>query len=345
MCLYPQLIFNPKYKANQKNGGVIPPLKDQKIAYVPIGCGDCMECRKRKAREWQTRLLEDIKQHKNGKFITLTFSNEEYTKLITESQERSNKSTAKRQIIDLTKLKGYELDNAVATKAIRLFTERWRKKYKTALRHWFITELGHEGTENIHLHGIIWTNENWKTIQKIWNYGIIWPNPEHKKIINYVNSKTVNYIIKYITKKDEIHKTYKSIVLTSKGIGANYTTSRNAKNNKYNNDDTNTTYRTDTGHKMAMPIYWRNKLYTEEQREQLWIQQIDKNTRWVCGEKIDISQSEQEYYKTLKYHQERNIKLGYGNGQKSWKQVEYELQRRELMQKARIKKIIEQGPE
>ena len=59
MCLYPRLIQNKKYIAN-KNGGVIPPVSDNRVRFVPIGCGKCIECRKQKKREWQVRMLEDI---------------------------------------------------------------------------------------------------------------------------------------------------------------------------------------------------------------------------------------------------------------------------------------------
>ena len=44
-------------------------------------------------------------------------------------------------------LQGYELDNAIAAYAIRKFLERWRKKFKKSLRHWLVTELGHNGIE------------------------------------------------------------------------------------------------------------------------------------------------------------------------------------------------------
>ena len=56
MCLYPKLIKNRKYTANEKNGGIVPVFKDIRTLYVPIGCGVCMECMKKKAREWQIRL-------------------------------------------------------------------------------------------------------------------------------------------------------------------------------------------------------------------------------------------------------------------------------------------------
>ena len=64
MCLYPKLIKNPKYKGNKKNGGIIPPSYDERVMWVPIGCNRCMECKKQKAREWRTRLLEDIRNTK-----------------------------------------------------------------------------------------------------------------------------------------------------------------------------------------------------------------------------------------------------------------------------------------
>jgi len=156
MCLYPKLIKNPKYKSNQKNGGIIPPITDNRVLYVPIGCQNCIECRKQKARNWHIRLLEEIKTAKNAYFITLTFSN-------TSIAELSKEHTAQ----------GYALDNAIATIATRRFLERWRKTHKKSLKHWLITELGHNGTENIHLHGILWFEQK-SDILKLdqhWKYG------------------------------------------------------------------------------------------------------------------------------------------------------------------------------
>ena len=147
MCLYPTFGQNPKYKANKKNGGNIPAVSDIRVTKVPIGCGKCIECRKQEARKWQIRLLEDIRHNPNGQFVTFTFSNKSIAELTKIIHEKSD-----------TKITGYNLDNEIATVAMRRFLERWRKKYKVSLRHWFITELGHTGTENIHLHGIIWSN-------------------------------------------------------------------------------------------------------------------------------------------------------------------------------------------
>jgi len=313
--------------ANKKNGGVIPPINDERVTMVAVGCGNCMECRKQKSRGWQIRLLEDIKTNKNGKFVTLTFSNES----IKELTEKINTKEIKAE--------GYTLDNAIATQAVRYFLERWRKKYKKSIRHWLVTEIGHNGTENIHLHGIIWTDETLEEVERIWKYGIIWKGKKtNGKIENYVNQKTVNYIVKYVTKTDEKHKTYKGIILTSAGIGREYSKSINAKNNVYKGEKTEETYRTDSGYKISMPVYWRNKIYTEEEREKLWIMKLDKEERYVGGEKINISKGEEEYYRTLKYYQRISKELGYGTDEKDWTRETYERERRIIKQKERIKK-------
>ncbi|AXH73569.1 MAG: replication initiator protein [Microviridae sp.] len=345
MCLYPKLIRNKKYTENKKNGGQLPPVVDERTLYVPIGCQNCIECRKKKAREWQVRLQEDIKEtgkwieKENGtkkwiewgkpKFITLTFSNEsikELTKTITKENSSSPPE-------------GYNMDNTIATKAIRLFLERWRKKYKKSLRHWLVTEIGHNGTENIHMHGIVWTNEPMEEVEKTWQYGYVWKGKKEKgQIINYVNSQTINYIIKYITKADEKHTTYKSIILTSPGIGGNYTkkTIGDWKKNIYKPEETNETYRTTNGNKIALPIYYRNKIYTEEEREKLWIEKLNKEERYVLGIKIDISEGDKEYKEAIEEARRKNIRLGYGTGKTDHNVELYEKERRKIMQLTRI---------
>lgn len=334
MCLFPKLMRNPKYKATKKNGGIIPPISDNRVTYVPIGCGNCIECTKQKQTQWKTRLLEDIKSNKTGKFITLTFSNQQLTYII------EGKDTDGKIISPPLKTEGYILDNQIATIAVRRFLERWRKRFKKSVRHWLITELGHNGTEHLHLHGILWTNETPETIKELWKYGYIWPRKSYTKNKpwegNFVSERTVNYIGKYITKKDLQHKTYKPVILCSKGIGANYIESHNCKNNKYIPGETNETYTTKTGNKLGLPIYWRNKIYTDDEREKLWLEKLDKEVRWVMGEKIDISKGDEEYNKRRKYYQEKNKRLGYGNDEKDWDREKYEREARILKQKERM---------
>lgn len=322
------MIKNRKYIKNKTNNGNVPTLPDRRIEYVPIGCGNCFECRRQKAREWQVRLMEDIKTNKNGKFITLTFSNESLLKLQNEGTiKRTDPDTGKIQTLQISNLKGYDRDNATATKATRLFNERWRKKYRKALRHWLVTELGHNGTERIHLHGIIWTDETYDTIRQIWQYGYIWPKPK-SKVKTWVNNQTINYIVKYVNKVDPKHKEYKSIILTSPGIGANYINTNAAFKNMR---DQTETYKTTTGHEIALPIYWRNKLFTDHDKETLWIKKLDKQIRYVDKVKYDISKTEKHYNNAVKDARNKNKTLGYG-GRKNENRKQYEEQRREIIQ-------------
>lgn len=328
MCLYPTLRPNKKYTMNKKNGGNVPVMRDNRVAFVPTGCGRCMECRKQKGREWQVRLLEDVRHNKGGKFVTLTFSDESIYELTQKLREGGFKGN------------GYELDNAIATYAVRHFFERWRRKFKKSARHWLITELGHKGTENVHLHGVIWTDQPMEVIRERWKYGYIWPKKDDKTP-NYVNERTANYMTKYVQKMDFDHRLYKPKIYNSEGIGAGYLEREDSKKHQYKGKDTIQTYKTRTGHEIAMPIYLRNKLWTEEEREQLWLHTLDKNERWVGGERIrnaNTTEGEQEYFATLEHYREINTRLGYGDDRKDYDRKRYESDLRKLRQAERLAK-------
>ena len=211
MCLYPKLIKNRRYTVTKKNGGKIPPVFDERTLYVPIGCGKCIECMKQKKRNWQVRLLEEIKHDKTGKFVTLTFSE--------EALECLSKDVVIKNMDSI-------IENEMATLAVRRFLERWRKKHKKSVKHWLITELGHNGTERIHLHGIIFTNEI-EDVKNLWKYGHIW-------VGEYVNEKTINYIVKYCNKLDIQHKGYIPKIMTSAGIGKKFIERIDSRINKFN---------------------------------------------------------------------------------------------------------------
>ena len=177
MCLYPKKVLNRKYLPNRKNGGIVPAISDENLRFVEIPCGNCMECMKKKSREWTVRLSEELKYNPNAYFITLTFNEESYNMLMNCLIRTGN--------YDHSEI------NEIARLAVRRFLERYRKTHKKSIRHWLITELGHEGTERLHLHGIIWTNHI-DEIAWFWNYGFIWKG-------EYTNQQTINYIVKYVS--------------------------------------------------------------------------------------------------------------------------------------------------
>ena len=152
MCLYPKLIKNKRYAPNKKNGGIPPQCPDERLRYVTAACGKCMECRQQKQRQWLVRMSEELRQEPNAYFITLTIDDESYSELSNTYKITDN--------------------NEIATKAIRLCLERIRKQTGKSIKHWFITELGHEKTERLHLHGIVWGIGNGKKVTDNWKYGI-----------------------------------------------------------------------------------------------------------------------------------------------------------------------------
>lgn len=360
MCIFGTLAKNRKYEPNKKNGGVAPPLKDTRTAIIPIGCGKCIECMREKAREWGIRLNEDIKDYKNGIFVTMTFSDKSIMELAKEVTKRTTRVKTGIKSIKKDKngkeikrykyktynteikLNGYETDNAIATLAVDRFNERWRKKYGKAIRHWLVTELGHENCENIHLHGILYTNETIEAINERWSYGKVWGGYENKR--SYVNGATVTYVTKYITKMDVDHKEYKPKILNSPGIGAGWLKRQGAKLAKYNGEQTKDYYRDERGYKRGLPIYYRNKIYTDEEREKLWVMKLDKNIRYVNGIKVAINKGDgdEEYYKLLKEAQIINRRLGYGE-KTDWERKRYEDDRRNKLTKKRIERADPSG--
>lgn len=296
MCLFPRLIPNPRYKANKKNGGIVPRPRDERLRWITASCGRCEQCRKQKANEWTFRLNIELQKGAPAHFMTMTFSE----KTLDAFQCRDA--------------------NEVATLAVKLFRKRWYKKYKQSLRYWLITELGHDNTERLHLHGILWTDKDCEEIEKIWSYGWIDTG-------EYVNSKSISYIVKYVTKIDQDHPEFIGKIFCSPGIGHEYMERPEAKRAHKNKEEF---VKTPRGLKVGMPMYIRNKTYTERERENLWLERLNKEERYVNGIKFNTSTRKgmQDYLNALEFAQKRSIEVG--NLKNPWSRKKYEKSRKNL---------------
>lgn len=314
MCLFETKLKNPHYLANEKNKGVPPALHDKRLAYIGVGCGWCKECRKQVANNWRIRLLEEYKDNTRAEFVTLSFSPEAIEKLEKDIHTSGYKE-----------LNGEELDvNILASYAIRMWTERWRKKFKRANRHWIVTELGHKNSERIHLHGIIWqtheriSRENFRNeIVKSWKYGNVY-------IGKFVNESTMNYITKYLTKNDAIHEGYKPRTFVSKGLGVGYIERKGIYENTWKEEETRTTYKMHNGQEYPLPRYYKDKLFTPEQKEKLWQYTLNKGEIYLNGDKWDKQRSDEETERR-RWEQSLNAvrETGKRAGYKSNKQIPY----------------------
>ena len=97
-----------------------------------------------------------------------------------------------------------------------------------------------------------------------------------------------------MTKIDEKHKDFIGKVLCSKGIGAGYIKRDDAKKHTYKPGETIETYRLRNGSKINLPIYYRNQLFTEEEKEALFLDKIEKGIIYVMGQKVH--RDDEEYY-------------------------------------------------
>lgn len=306
MCLFPRFIKNKRYLGytikKKDYGGTAIPCTDYRKLYVPIGCGECYECRRQKAQAWRVRLHEELKVNKYAYFTTLTFSNDSFKELATAC--------------DSTEY------NTIATTGVRRFLERWRKKHKKSLKHWFITELGHEGTERVHLHGIIFSDTPISNdlLFSYWKYG-------RTDTGEYCNERSINYIVKYVTKIDIDHKTFKGKILCSAGLGENYCKTQAAKDtHKYRPNETKEYYLLKNGMRVALPIYYRNKLFTQKERDELWTEKLNKHEIFVNGiriRNINTPKGYNDYKEILTTQQQWNKSIGYGDLSKEWKKEDY----------------------
>lgn len=319
MCLYPREIDNPKYKPNKKNKGIVPPCTDIRLLTIMIPCGKCMECHKTKGRQWATRLIHEIKDDPGAVMVTLTFNTEHLATLTSIAMEKGYTW-------------GYALDNAVAKLAVRRFYDRWRKAYGgRTLKHWLITELGKGEHEHMHLHGLVWTDHP-KDIADTWGYGFV-------HIGKYVSQRTINYMMKYFLKLDDKHPNYKPIVLTSPGIGKGYIGSELAKFNGYNGKETKQFYVDRYGAKRTIPKYFRDKIYTEEQRERLRLDRMESPIKYIGGKSVNIVHNEQEYQRLYSAETQKNNRLGYKKSAQTTEKQIAENQVRGEVQKKRLAQL------
>ena len=109
MCLYTERILNRRYLPTKKNGYVPPVCTDERLRYIDIECGECFECKKKKARQWRIRISEEMRNNPSAIFFTGTFTD--------------------KRIEHLSRKYGIDKKNVneIATKEVRLFLERIRQ--------------------------------------------------------------------------------------------------------------------------------------------------------------------------------------------------------------------------
>ena len=130
-----------------------------------------------------------------------------------------------------------------------------KERDEKSMKHWCVTEKGHTNTRRIHLHGIFYA-PNGMTQFKLIN--ILRNNWIDGYCYNgkYCNEKTINYVSKYMTKRDEDNPEYTGKVLCSPGLGAGYI-KRIGKRHDWKGEETKEDYYTRQGTLIALPKYYK----------------------------------------------------------------------------------------
>ena len=191
MCYFTKKVLNKRFLPNRKNRWNPPVCTDERFRYVEVECGHCFECRKKKRREWRIRNYEQLKETPHAVFFTGTVSPQRYEYICKKYGFKNDGSQ----------------DNEIITKIHRLFLERIRKETGKSVKHWCVTEKGHTNTRRIHLHGLFYAREGqtkWQLTKLLYENWI----DGYRYYGRYVNEKTINYVSKYMTKKDEDNPDY-----------------------------------------------------------------------------------------------------------------------------------------
>jgi len=226
MCYTPLTIKNP---ANDED--------------LTVPCGKCPKCLARRVSGWSFRLQKHDKHSECSHFVTLTYN--------TDNVPISPKGFMTLQKDHLT-----------------LFMKRLRKLHPPGSPKISYYVCGEYGGKSFrpHYHYIIY-NCDIKLLEKAW------VNPKTKQpigdiFIGNVSGASVGYVLKYMCKDKKIPLHQNDDRLPefsnmSKGLGSSYIETNK---NWHLNDLENRFYiPIEEGKKIAMPRYYKNKIYNEDQ--------------------------------------------------------------------------------
>lgn len=239
----------------------------------PVPCGKCPSCLQRRASSWGFRLLNELDREHNAYFVTLTY----------EKPPMSPKGY-------MTLVKS---DWQKFAKLLRYYCS----PLKYPIRYYAVGEYGSIRFRP-HFHAIMYGIKP-DLVLKAWPHGIIEVDPD-------VNPANIAYVCKYITKGRLIpaHKNddrLPEFSLMSKNLGSSYLTPQMI---RYHKADLSRSYATlDGGVKIALPRYYKDRIFSPEEREFMFhLNQDDFSTRFAKEmEEYIKRKSEAEFYNDRHY--------------------------------------------
>lgn len=214
--------------------------KDDDGEYMPLPCGKCPACRSRRASQWSLRLRHELNGKQTAHFVTLTY-------------DTATVPISPHGFMTLDK------------RDVQLWLKRLRKLCPWQVKYYAVGEYGGE-FKRPHYHVILF-NATEEAIRSTWNAGGV-----H---IGTVTGASVGYCLKYISKETKVGKFDRDdrvpeFSLMSKGLGKSYLTDDVLRWHK--NDIERRVYcvvPSSGGQKVSMPRYYKDKIYSEAERERI----------------------------------------------------------------------------
>lgn len=292
------------------------------INNAPVKCGRCLPCKKNRIAQWSIRLEKEMEISTSAMFVTLTYDNLHIpittgrypmtllknSKQDAELQQQEKEDRSDRSIQAFFKrLRYYEGESK----------KLWNIKQKEIeeqkpLKYYACGEYGSQKFRP-HYHIILFNLVDYKNLNRAWATAVVKNGttvdhiPFGEVDIQDVNPNTIKYVLKYINKDNwnRFHKDdnrVKEFSLMSKGLGKNWITPK--VESFYNRRlDINYTISSD-GYKVAMPRYYRDKMLTEETKDDAIMiikKNIEENQRKIeekakiTGENLELTERSRKF--------------------------------------------------
>lgn len=223
-CPYPITIKNPAKRPDS--------------FYVAVPCGRCGACRYNRRVDWSFRLKEEFKRSLNGRFITLTYNDENVP-------------------IGDDCLSLHKRD-------LQLFLKRFRKANSEKVRFYAVGEYGPE-TLRPHYHALLFNVDLslMDRLDDVWHLGHVY--------VGHVSDASIHYVTKFhvnVSSEPPEGKEPEFVTMSRKpGIGKGYIDRVGDYHNK-----TKRNYVRNEGYLQRMPRYYKDKIFSEaEKRSMRWI--------------------------------------------------------------------------
>lgn len=224
-------------------------LKDQS---GPVPCGRCEACLTRKRDEWCFRLKQEHLHSKSSFFFTLTYQDDN---------------------VPLGEDEAGTIIPSVDKRDVQLFLKRLRKNFEKVCKFRYFVVSEYSPNDRPHYHGLIFFPDAEVDLklfryylQKSWTAGFV--------TCDGVLDNRIYYVAKYLFGKSPGSETLVPVFMLSSrrpGIGASYLTEQNFERHKRS---LKTDVYFDGKYKMPLPEYYKRKVFSDEERQQLHINNI-----------------------------------------------------------------------